>query len=250
MPQVSIIIATYNSARTIREALESVCQQTFQDWECIVVDGASTDGTLRILEEFVAKDTRFRYVSEPDKGIYDAFNKGWRMARGEWVHYLGSDDRLTKNSFTDLLKEDLDGVAVVSGSAYIVKVDGSIVLQKSLGWHKGCHQAKLTRRKVLKEMRGFDTSYKVLADAELCVRMDNKGYAIVTVDSPVAYFAMGGISQQMSTFLLLYRERNRIYAQRKDVANPSCRALRTTGQAVLSDIYRRIRKSLRNTLWH
>ena len=90
---VSIIIATYNSEKTLRRALDSVLNQTYQDWECIVVDGASKDNTIEIVKEYVSKDTRFRYVSEPDHGIYDAFNKGWKMAKGEWVMYLGSDDR-------------------------------------------------------------------------------------------------------------------------------------------------------------
>ena len=77
MPLVTIIIATYNSSATLREALSSVLNQSFQGWECIIVDGASKDNTIEIMEEYCEKDARFRYVSEPDNGIYDAFNKGW-----------------------------------------------------------------------------------------------------------------------------------------------------------------------------
>ena len=79
---VSIIIATYNSGKTLRRALDSVLNQSYQDWECIVVDGASKDNTIGIVKEYVKKDSRFRYISEPDHGIYDAFNKGWKMAKG------------------------------------------------------------------------------------------------------------------------------------------------------------------------
>ena len=72
---ISIIIATFNSSRTLAKALESVLEQNFNDWECIIVDGKSTDSTLDIIKEFELKDSRFSHVSEKDNGIYDAFNK-------------------------------------------------------------------------------------------------------------------------------------------------------------------------------
>lgn len=115
---ISIIIATYNSGKTLRRALDSVLNQSYQDWECIVVDGASKDNTIDIVKEFVNKDSRFRYISEPDHGIYDAFNKGWKMANGEWMMYLGSDDEYTKDGIKALM-ENSDGADVVYGDTYI-----------------------------------------------------------------------------------------------------------------------------------
>ena len=114
---VSIIIATYNSGKTLRRALDSVLNQSYQDWECIVVDGASKDNTIEIVKEYVSKDSRFRYMSEPDHGIYDAFNKGWKMAKGEWVMYLGSDDEYTKEGIKALM-DNSDGADVVYGDTY------------------------------------------------------------------------------------------------------------------------------------
>ena len=99
---ISIIIATFNSSRTLAKALESVLEQNFNDWECIIVDGKSTDNTLDIIKEFELKDSRFSHVSEKDNGIYDAFNKGWKMAKGEWIYYLGSDDYLTGDGLKKL----------------------------------------------------------------------------------------------------------------------------------------------------
>lgn len=118
MNMISIIIATYNSGKTLRRALDSVLNQSYQDWECIVVDGASKDNTIDIVKEFVNKDSRFRYISEPDHGIYDAFNKGWKMANGEWMMYLGSDDEYTKDGIKALM-ENSDGADVVYGDTYI-----------------------------------------------------------------------------------------------------------------------------------
>ena len=138
---VSIIIATYNSEKTLRRALDSVLNQSYQDWECIVVDGASKDNTIGIVKEYVKKDSRFRYISEPDHGIYDAFNKGWKMAKGEWVMYLGSDDRLTQNGFTEVFEDDYPDYDIISGDVFIEKIDGSVKPNISEGY-AGCHQGK------------------------------------------------------------------------------------------------------------
>ena len=88
--KVTIITVTYNSAKTIVEALDSVARQTYPDIEHIVVDGGSTDGSLALIAAHGARITRL--VSEPDEGIYDAMNKGLRMASGELIGFLNSDD--------------------------------------------------------------------------------------------------------------------------------------------------------------
>ena len=101
---LSIITVCYNSAGTIRQTFESVLQQDFNDYEYIVVDGASTDGTLGIIQEYLPKfNGKMRYVSEKDNGIYDAMNKGIRMAQGEVIGLVNSDDFYEKNAF------DFDG---------------------------------------------------------------------------------------------------------------------------------------------
>lgn len=110
MPEVSIIIATFNAAKTLETALESIQNQSFQDWECIIVDGASKDNTIDIIKKYCKKDARFRYISESDNGIYDAFNKGWRLAKGIWVQYLGSDDKLTKDGLNNMHLEKIFGL--------------------------------------------------------------------------------------------------------------------------------------------
>lgn len=92
---ISIITATYNSAATIADTLNSVLQQTHQDYEIIVIDGVSSDGTLDIVRSFETKmQGKLNVISEPDKGLYDAMNKGLRRATGEVVGILNSDDFL------------------------------------------------------------------------------------------------------------------------------------------------------------
>ena len=152
---VSIIIATYNSEKTLKRALDSVLNQSFQDWECIVVDGASIDNTIEIVKEYVKKDSRFRYISEPDHGIYDAFNKGWKMAKGEWVMYLGSDDEYTKEGIKALMNNS-DGADVVYGDTYFREFNNDkIRFQQSSPVKMGgfcCHQSLAMKREIIRKI--------------------------------------------------------------------------------------------------
>lgn len=199
---VSIIIATYNSGKTLRRALDSVLNQSFQDWECIVVDGASKDNTIEIVKEFVSKDARFRYISEPDHGIYDAFNKGWKMAKGEWVMYLGSDDEYTKDGIKALMEKS-DGADVVYGDTYLRFSDEKVKYQhsytpKSLFTRHSmpcCHQSLMMKRNVIEAMGGFNEQYKILADKELVMRSFVAQCHFVVIDVAVSIFSIGGISQ-------------------------------------------------------
>ena len=240
-PKVSIVIATYNSSKTIRTALESVLKQKFCDWECIIVDGNSSDSTVDIVKEFVVKDSRFSFISEKDNGIYDAFNKGWKRSKGEWIHYLGSDDKLTENSFLPFFSSQNDEFAVLSGSAYIQKQDNTVVLQKSNLW-EGCHQAKLTRRSVIESLNGFDEKYKILADLDLYVRMKNAGYLVRNIEDPIAYFAMDGVSQKISTLFRRYNEYLSIFKSDKTESHPRTHAFIILVRSFMSILYRKIRK--------
>lgn len=198
-PKISIIIATFNSEKTLRRAMDSVLNQDFLNWECIVVDGASKDGTIGIVKEFVAKDPRFRYVSEPDKGIYDAFNKGWKLAKGEWIMYLGSDDEYTKGGIKALM-EHSDGADVVYGDVILKFENGKTKIQRAKKtdfWGTSgfcCHQAVAMQKKVLIKLDGFDEKYKILADWNALRLAGQMGYIFNYVPNSIAYFFVGGAS--------------------------------------------------------
>ena len=237
-PSVTIVIATYNSSNTIRTALDSVKNQKYQDWECLVVDGASKDDTIEIVKEYVKKDSRFRYISEPDKGVYDAFNKGWKMAKGQWIHYLGSDDVLTTNGIHDLIQEDDGSVDILNGHCYVMKIDGKISHCFSSGY-KGCHQGKLMRKSALQGLNGFDTQYKILADVDLFCRAEDSKLTVHVVNVFVAYFSMDGISQNLSGFWKRTVERYKIY-KRYGFARIYKWVVLTSLRELGSIIYRRI----------
>lgn len=206
MPKISIIIATFNAAKTLRTALDSVCSLQMKDWECVIVDGASKDNTVEIIREYADADSRFRYVSEPDKGIYDAFNKGWKMARGEWIYYLGGDDQLTPHGIPDLLANECPEFDLLGGSVFLLWPNGRQKKQLSQGY-RGCHQAYLTRRTTIQQVRGFDMSYKIIADFEMLTRLAvSKKHAVANYDISIAYFRVGGVSQKLETTFTVCKE--------------------------------------------
>lgn len=95
---ISIITATFNSAKTIETTIQSMLGQTWQDWEYLIMDGGSTDDTLQIVRNYETQfQGRLRLISEPDKSLYDALNKGMRLAQGEVIGLLHSDDFFTGN---------------------------------------------------------------------------------------------------------------------------------------------------------
>ena len=222
-PIVTIVIATYNSERTIRTALQSVADQTFQEWECLVIDGASTDGTVDAVKEFSSKDSRFRIISEPDKGIYDAFNKGWKNAKGEWIYYMGCDDRLLKDGLKSLMDVATSDYAVISGHVKTLRIDGSIGTWKSVGFG-GCHQGKVTLKSALQNIGGYNLKYTILADLDLYTRLNNCEYKVLNVDAYIAFFNKGGVSQNNSYIIKRYKERKCIYNENKSVRYPTLKA--------------------------
>lgn len=218
-PKVSIIIATFNSEKTLKRTMDSVLNQNFQEWECIVVDGASKDGTIDIIKEFMAKDSRFRYISEPDHGIYDAFNKGWKMAKGEWIMYLGSDDEYTKDGIKALM-ENCEGADVVYGDVILKFENGTTKKQKGKKtnfWGTSgfcCHQAVAMQKNVIEKLGGFDEKYRILADWNAIRLAGQLGYIFKYVSIPIAYFFVGGASSSNYKVLLegysIYRKTNNL----------------------------------------
>ena len=246
IPKVSIIIATLNAKETLDKALESVVTQSYQDWECIIIDGCSQDGTMDIILKYAASDSRIRYVSEPDNGIYDAFNKGLRMAKGEWIYYLGSDDRLTSDGISELVAGGHNGVEVISGNCYIERIDGTIKHYISQGFI-GCHQCKLVRRSTLNRFCGFNLKYRISADRDLMVRMEKVGVKIAYVDTFVAYFSMKGMSQNIGGLIRRSKERYWI-ARANDMDNAFVDSFMYAIRDFLSISYRRIRSKLSRLL--
>lgn len=198
---ISIIIATFNSEKVLRSALDSIVSQSYQDWECIIVDGASKDSTIKIVEGYENKDSRFRHISEPDKGIYDAFNKGWKMAKGDWIYYLGSDDTLCPDALATFSKvTNLKDYDVVYGDVYAISANGKKREVHSNDYHMiwyrffGSHQSVFMKRSIIESLGGFNLKYKVKADFALVQKAYVSGYKFKQYSGFVANFALTGAS--------------------------------------------------------
>ena len=201
--KVSTIICTFNSGEKTKDAILSVLNQNYDDFECIVVDGASTDHvTLDIIKSFEGNH-HFKYISEPDSGIFNAMNKGWKLATGEWIHYLGSDDQLLPdgiiNAFSEV--EDSKRYDILYGNILYKYEDGTIKTHhhkdhRSLPMMMfACHQAILMRKNIIERLGGFDENIKLLGDKDLMIRtyyLGNCRYK--PVEAKIALFAGGGAS--------------------------------------------------------
>ena len=183
--KISIITATYNSSGTLRSTLESVLSQTFTDFEHLIVDGASKDNTADIVKEYAPRyGERLRYISEPDKGIYDAMDKGIALATGDVVGFLNSDDFYTAKDVLEKVAQamkqpDLDAVY---GDVHFVRdndLTRCVRYYSSRPFRRGwmrmgfmpAHPSFYCRKDVYLRYGGFDLSYKVAADFENLLRL-------------------------------------------------------------------------------
>ncbi len=180
---ISIITATYNSGATLRDTFESVLHQSYKDIEYIVIDGKSKDNTLEIIKEYEPSfNGKMRWVSEPDKGIYDAMNKGINMATGDVVGILNSDDFYTSRDVLEKVASSIDDVDAVYGDIHYVNdkdltkcvryySSKSFKRWKMLMGFMPAHPSFYCRRAVYSRYGLFDTDFKVAADFEQLLRL-------------------------------------------------------------------------------
>jgi len=183
--KISIITATYNSGKTVRDTLESVLRQTFSNYEYIIKDGGSKDDTLNIIKEYAPKfGDRLKVISEPDLGIYDAMNKGFQMATGDVIGILNSDDFYTSDDALQVIADAFENndVDATYGDIHFVNEDD---LSKRVRYYSSAvfrrsfmrfglmpaHPSFYCKSDVYEKYGTFDTSYKVAADFENLLRI-------------------------------------------------------------------------------
>lgn len=213
--KVSIITVCYNSVDTIEDAIKSVLSQSYPDIEYIVVDGGSTDGTLEIIGKY--RDKIAKFVSEPDRGIYDAMNKGIKLAAGEIVGILNSDDfyadeNAVKKIVEAIEKEKAD---ICWGDlVYVVKnnTDKVVRFWKSSeyqekkfrqGWHPP-HPSFFVKKQVYEKCGVFNLDFKIAADYELMLRFLEKcGVKPCYIPQVLVKMRTGGKSNFMNVFTVI-----------------------------------------------
>lgn len=200
MIKVSIITVVYNASNTIEQTIKSVINQAYSNIEYIIIDGGSTDGTMNIIRKYLDKIDIL--VSEKDNGLYDAMNKGIKLASGEIIGILNSDDTYTENavslvvdSFKNRRIDVLYGNAMfVDGTFEIGLYDCSDIEQL---WYRMAipHPATFVRKAVYDKYGSFDTQYPISADYDLMLRLYSEGVRFGHIDEILTYFRVGGLSE-------------------------------------------------------
>ncbi len=208
MLKISIITVCYNSEKHIKTAIESVINQTYSNIEYIVVDGASKDATVDIIKSYGDKITKF--VSEPDKGIYDAMNKGFQMATGDYLAVLNSDDLYIHNEVIEWVARELESKKTDSLFADLIYVDEqntdkNVRYWKSnefvsgsfkKGWHPA-HPTFFVKNEVYKKYGYFDLSFKLAADFELMLRfLERYQISSCYLPKPIIKMRLGGTTNK------------------------------------------------------
>lgn len=241
---ISIITITYNSAKTLQRALESVQSQTYKDIEHIVVDGASTDGTKELIAAYAKQHPNVRWVSEKDDGIYNALNKGIRMATGDVIGFLHSDDVLYS-------PDSIGHIAAAFGDETVDVVYGDLqycnggkVVRRwksndfnpsalKYGWMPP-HPTVYVRRKVYEQVGEYDEWFRISADFDMMIRIFKAGYRSKYIPEVLVSMETGGASNKNTKARLSKTQEDYIVLKKNNVGagylTVACKQLRKVRQ--------------------
>lgn len=202
-PLFSIITVCYNAEQTIGRTLDSVLGQTCADFEYLLIDGASTDGTLSLIK--TCDDARIRWISEPDKGIYDAMNKGMKAATGIYLWFMNAGDTFYASDTLQRMVDQLGDQRpdILYGETAITDMTGTIVAMRrlkapeQLSWKSFrngmlvCHQSFVAKRELSDP---FDLRYRFSADVDWCIRTMKKSRQIQNTHLILSCYLEEGIT--------------------------------------------------------
>lgn len=194
--KLSIITINYNNRDGLRKTIESVVNQTWRDFEYIIIDGGSKDGSVEVIKEFA--DRIDYWVSEPDKGIYDAMNKGIDKATGEYCLFMNSGDTIYETMTLEKVYARIDGADIICGTTItnqgVIWAAPTNISFRFLYETTINHQSTFTRSEILKRHK-YDTSYKIVSDWKFlleCLIINNGSYK--SINQPIALYDTCGIS--------------------------------------------------------
>ncbi len=215
-PLLSIITATYNSENTLDKTIKSVLHQDYTNFEYIIVDGKSKDNTLDIIMKyeslFKEKNISYSWISEDDTGIYNAWNKGLKLANGDWIAYLGSDDIYTHNAldkYINAILQNKNADLIHSKVKIFDNTDFIREINKRWNWRQFkksmniAHAGAFHNVNYFKKHGAFDENYKIAGDYEMLLRSKHE-LKTIFIDEFTVIMQEGGISGKL--FLRAFKE--------------------------------------------
>ena len=214
MPKISVVTICFNSEKCIENCIQSIINQSYDNKEFVVIDGSSTDRTLQIIEKY--KNRIDYFISEPDKGISDAFNKGIRASTGDVIVFINSDDLLQDDALEKFAKYYNPSVDVYCGDVILWN---SKTNYKALGKavmryphipfnYRLWHQAIYIKKSAYERYGYYNENLKYLMDLDLVMRMYQLKASFKNVPEILATFQLGGISQSSTS--VLWEERKKV----------------------------------------
>ncbi len=197
-PLFSILTVCYNAVDVLPITIKSVLEQTLDNFEYIIIDGGSTDGTVQLLEEI--KDKRVHYLTEKDNGIYDACNKGIELARGKYLNILMAGDIHMPNFLfynESLLNDKIDFlyggvIAENKNGVRTINIPKKINLLNDIEGMPFAHPTLIVKTKIARDFK-YNTKYKYSADLDFICRLYKSGYKGRNTSQPLSLYTIGGI---------------------------------------------------------
>ena len=233
-PFFTIITSTYNAAATLPHLLDSLASQTCRDFNWIVQDGASSDATMQIVEQYRDRLPEILVDSSRDNGIYDAWNKAidhWQDKMGEWVLFLGADDKFLGEDTLETAKNKIrslgENIIFAAGDLIITNKNNHIVhkiilTENTIAFRSNKlsmaipHPSLFTRKKIIIQYK-FDSSFKIAGDYDFLIKAWQKYDQLVPLHFIVTKMASGGISSNIYYRNLLIRENIQIFIKTKSI---------------------------------
>ena len=207
--KISIITVCYNSEKTIRDTIESVLNQTYKDYEYIIVDGQSKDSTLDIINEYKA----INLISEKDNGLYDAMNKGIQKATGDIIGIINSDDVLyDENVFQTIIDNYDDATEILYGDVKYYDEDFNEVIRDYVSGEKEnnawcpAHPTMYIRKEVFDKIGLYDTKFRIVSDYDFIVRCNVNNIRYKYVKQYLVKMRYGGVSNGLKGYLINFKE--------------------------------------------
>lgn len=209
--KITIITVSYNSEKTIKDTIESVLNQTYQNFEYLIIDGQSKDSTLDIVKSY--KDSRIKLISEKDKGLYDAMNKGIKLATGDIIGIINSDDVLYDNNVFQTIVDNYDlNTEILHGNVQYFNEDLTQVIrdyvpgEKNKDYWCGAHPSMYIRKEVFEKIGLYNINYRIAADYDFMVRCNVNNIKYKYINKYFVKMRYGGASNGLKGYINNFKE--------------------------------------------